>query len=72
MYIEESKARITKRDEKKYITFEVEDTGIGILRQEIPFLYELFGINKVNKEKKNVGLGLSISYQLSRKLGKCL
>ena len=57
---------------ERHITFEVEDTGIGIRRQEIPYLYELFGINKINKEKKNVGLGLSISYQLSRKLGKKL
>jgi len=53
-----------------YICFDVEDTGIGIRRQEIPYLCELFGINKINKEKKNVGLGLTISYQLSRRLGK--
>lgn len=54
---------------KKYIAFEVEDTGIGIRRQEIPYLCELFGINKINKEKKNVGLGLTISHLLSKKLG---
>eukprot|EP00347_Sterkiella_histriomuscorum_P000102 403377173 len=57
---------------RNYVSIEVEDTGIGIRRQEIPYLYELFGINKLNKEKKNVGLGLSISYLLSKRLGKAL
>ncbi|CDW75560.1 histidine kinase-dna gyrase b-and hsp90-like domain containing protein [Stylonychia lemnae] len=57
---------------KNFVNFEVEDTGIGIRQPEIPYLYELFGINKINKEKKNVGLGLSISYQLSKKLGRAL
>jgi signal transduction histidine kinase len=54
---------------ERFINFEVEDTGVGIKRQEIPHLYNLFGINKINKEKKNVGLGLSISSLLTKKLG---
>lgn len=57
---------------KHYVCFDVEDTGVGIRRQEIPYLCELFGINKINKEKKNVGLGLTVSYQLSRRLGKAV
>ena len=65
---------MSAKHNRKYdlICIEVEDTGVGIRRQEIPYLYELFGINKINKEKKNVGLGLSISYLLSKKLGKAL
>lgn len=59
LYVENVK---NKNKAKQYIVFEVEDTGIGIRRQEIPYLCELFGINKINKEKKNVGLGLTISH----------
>lgn len=59
-----------KKSATNFIKVEVEDSGIGIRQQEIPYLFNIFGINKINKEKKNVGLGLSISYILSHKLGK--
>jgi len=50
----------------------VEDTGIGIRPEERHCLFNLFEINRINKEKKNVGLGLSISYILSKQLGERL
>lgn len=54
------------------IQFEIEDDGIGINKNDIPYLTQLFGPQKVNKEKKNIGLGLSISSMLSEKLGQKL
>jgi len=50
---------------EKYIRFQVEDSGLGINQKEIPYLFSLFGVNHINKQKKNVGLGLSISQVLA-------
>jgi len=55
-----------------YIRFDVNDTGVGIKKQYQNYLFELFGVTKVNRNKKNAGLGLTISKILTTELGESL
>ncbi|MGB8657070.1 MAG: ATP-binding protein [Candidatus Zixiibacteriota bacterium] len=45
---------------KRRIRIEIQDTGSGISRQDLPHIFEPFYTTK--KEGKGVGLGLSVSY----------
>ncbi len=49
--------------DKKYITFKVEDTGIGIPKDKLPFVFDRFWQcdSTSRKKYKGTGLGLSIS-----------
>ena len=53
------------------IKFEVQDTGIGIRKEDIDKLFTLFGKLKVsnNINQNGVGLGLTISKKLTEELG---
>lgn len=53
-------------EDQVLIKFEVQDTGIGIDRKKIPFLFQPFHqiINKNHKRESGTGLGLSIAKQI--------
>jgi signal transduction histidine kinase len=59
------------RLESKQIVFKVEDTGVGIERDELDTLFSLF--TKINSNrnlnKQGCGLGLMISKKLAEALG---
>ena len=46
---------------RDFIEIEIEDDGVGIKEEQIQNLFQLFGVQKGNKDKKNIGLGLTIS-----------
>ena len=55
-----------------YLHFKVIDTGVGIAKNDIPYLFKMFGM--INKYKnrlnnKGTGLGLTISKKLTESLG---
>lgn len=56
---------------KTYVTYSVEDTGIGIRKESIPYLFDAF--QRMDEEKnryiEGTGLGLSIVKQLVELLG---
>ena len=58
-------------DEKAELLFEVEDTGIGIKKEELPKLFGSFEQLDVKKNhsKEGTGLGLAISKQLVELMG---
>ena len=59
-------------DEKKLaLYFEVRDTGIGIAREKIQFIFELFSQanNRISRKYGGTGLGLTISKRLIEILG---
>lgn len=55
----------TRRSERHWV-LEIVDTGVGIAREEIPFLFERFfrGKDKRKKEARGTGLGLAIVQEL--------
>ena len=52
--------------------FEVEDTGVGIKREDLPKLFKMFGMierHRLQYNRSGTGIGLSISKKLSESLG---
>ena len=60
------KVIINIKDNKDFIVTEVQDTGIGIAREHIPFLFDQFFRVKKGREQKikGTGLGLSIAKKI--------
>jgi len=59
-----------KRSQDRLISFEVEDTGVGISSREIDTIFEAFGQTKTGVEHPDgTGLGLTISRQFVKLLG---
>ena len=58
-------------DNKKYLEFFVKDTGIGIIKDKLKYVFDRFSKIPANKTKLygGTGLGLSISYNLTKMLG---
>ena len=58
-----------KRSNKTNITITVKDTGIGIIEEDIPFLFDRFTRFNQNKNISGTGLGLAIVKSLVNSLG---
>jgi signal transduction histidine kinase len=62
---------LNKDPTKKILSFEVEDTGIGIEAHKLTTLFKAFGKldDKVGLNKNGVGLGLMISKDIVEATG---
>ena len=56
---------IYKSNEKLYIS--IEDEGVGISKEELPFIFEKFYKSKLKQNEKGTGLGLMIARQIALK-----
>lgn len=59
---------VSEKDKKKFI-IKVIDNGIGISKEDLPHLFELFYQTNKNKVKEGNGIGLTITKQLVEVLG---
>ena len=59
---------ISEKDKKKFI-IKVIDNGIGVNKDDLPHLFELFYQTNKNKVKEGNGIGLTITKQLVEVLG---
>jgi len=78
----EGSVKISVREEQDFIAIEIEDTGVGIAKEHLPFIFDQFyRVSRSEHQKtKGTGLGLSIakkiveahngSIQVSSELGK--
>lgn len=58
---------LQKQEEKLNIS--IQDHGIGILAEELPFIFEKFYKSKMRQNKKGTGLGLMIAKQIALRHG---
>ncbi|WP_150273849.1 sensor histidine kinase [Paenibacillus tepidiphilus] len=70
-YTEQGEIRVTVRESEAEVQLIIEDTGIGIPQEELPYIFERF--YRVEKSRSRqyggTGLGLSIVHQLVTLLG---
>ena len=59
--------KVTLDERKTHINFAVIDTGIGVPEEARERIFERF--EKVNSFKEGIGLGLSVSRSLARRMG---
>lgn len=60
---------IENSEEKGYVITSVKDTGIGIKKEQIPYLFQKFHQVDTSKKGQGTGLGLYISKEIVEKLG---
>lgn len=60
---------IENSDEKGYVITKVTDTGIGIKKENIPYLFQKFHQVDTSKKGQGTGLGLYICKKIVEKLG---
>jgi len=53
----------------RYVMVSVHDTGCGISAENLPRIFEPFFTTKALSTRRGTGLGLSMVYELARKLG---
>ncbi len=61
------KTGIYKNGGKLHIS--IEDEGVGISEEELPFIFEKFYKSKLKQNEKGTGLGLMIARQIALKHG---
>lgn len=69
---EGSTIRVGLRREKKSLTISVEDHGIGISKEELPYIFEKFYKSKLKQNESGTGLGLMIAHEIVAKHGSTL
>ena len=58
------------RLEDGFIRVQVQDTGVGISREDLPHVFDRFYKVDKSHHSKGTGLGLAIAYEIMRKLGE--
>jgi two-component system cell cycle sensor histidine kinase/response regulator CckA len=53
----------------RYVAVSVEDSGCGIPPENLPRIFEPFFTTKALSTRRGTGLGLSMAYELAKKLG---
>jgi signal transduction histidine kinase len=53
----------------RYVTVSVQDSGCGISPENLPRVFEPFFTTKALSTRRGTGLGLSMAYELAKKLG---
>ena len=53
----------------RYVAVSVQDTGCGIAPEILPRIFEPFFTTKALSTRRGTGLGLSMAYELAKKLG---
>ena len=53
----------------RYVAVSVEDSGCGIPAENLPRIFEPFFTTKALSSRRGTGLGLSMAYELAKKLG---
>jgi len=63
--------RVDGNGGKVWLAFRIEDTGIGIEEQQLPYIFDSFSLGEdyLTKRYGGSGLGLSISRQIVEKMG---
>jgi signal transduction histidine kinase len=59
---------LAPREAHRYVAVSVRDTGGGISPEILPRIFEPFFTTKALSTKRGTGLGLSMSYELAKKL----
>lgn len=59
-FTDKGKVEISVMRDEKYLIIKVEDTGIGIPKEELPKIFDKFYVGEKKKFKSGTGLGLSI------------
>ncbi len=59
-FTDKGKVEISVMRDEKYLIIKVEDTGIGIPKEELPKIFDKFYVGEKKKSKSGTGLGLSI------------
>src|SRR5262249_50778938 len=54
---------------QRYLAIAVRDSGCGIARDILPRIFEPFFTTKALSARRGTGLGLSMAYELAKKLG---
>lgn len=67
---EEGRVTVTVEKEREKIKVKISDTGIGIQRKNLPFIFDKFyRAERPTDKKRGTGLGLSIAKEIIKSLG---
>jgi len=68
--LKEGKIIIRSEEEKDSVKIEIVDTGVGIAKKDIPYVFEKFyRVERPGAEKRGVGLGLSVAREIVKAHG---
>lgn len=69
---EGGRVTVSVREEDGWVVLKVSDTGIGILEDELPLIFERFYRTDPARTEDGAGLGLSIARQIAKSHGGCI
>lgn len=58
---------VEKKEERYYVS--IQDYGVGISKEQLPFIFEKFYTSKMRQNEKGTGLGLMIARQIALRHG---
>lgn len=63
------KVHIVLKKEEEKLNISIQDYGVGILAEQLPFIFEKFYKSKMRQNEKGTGLGLMIAKQIALRHG---